>query len=657
VRKLLFRCDLAPGDIVMLTAAVRDLHRCYPRQFLTGVQTRCPDLWLNNPYITEFAADEDVQELICSYPLIDFSNRTPHHCLHGFIKFLNAKLGLTIEPTEFHGDIHLSAQEKAWYSQVHEVTGEDTPFWIVAAGGKYDVTIKWWATERFQKVVDHFRGRIQFVQIGDEGHHHPKLDGVIDLRGKTNLRELVRLIYHSQGVLCPVTSSMHLAAAVPVKSRQPTRPCVVIAGGREPAHWEAYPNHQFLHTNGALKCCKHGGCWKDRTLALRDGDRRDRPENLCTDVVGNLPRCMDMITAEEVIRRIELYYQGGRLHYLTPAQRTPAEKGIAATRNNPFNRLPLNIHEAGTACDAAIHRIPPWPGGFQGRGIVICGGGVRHFTNAWVCIHRLRASGCRLPLELWFFGRKEMDMQMEALMARAGVRCIDAHAVMRRHPSRIRKGWGLKPYSMLHSAFKEILLLDADNVTLRNPEFLFDSPQFRQTGAIFWPDYRHLKKPETRIIWRSCGMRAPKEPEFETGQVLVHKERCWQALKLTLWFNENSDFYYQYVYGDKETFHLAFRKLKKSYSLVPWPIHPLKGTMCQHDFEGRRLFQHRNADKWDLFGDNKRVEDFWFEAECRVHLQNLREQWDGRIAGTRESVELNGSKKFIDLPRALPAPP
>jgi hypothetical protein len=28
-----------------------------------------------------------------------------------------------------------------------------------------------------------------------------------------------------------------------------------------------------------------------------------------------LPRCMDMISAEEVIRRIELYYEGGSLSY------------------------------------------------------------------------------------------------------------------------------------------------------------------------------------------------------------------------------------------------------------------------------------------------------------------------------------------------------
>lgn len=36
------------------------------------------------------------------------------------------------------------------------------------------------------------------------------------------------------------------------------------------------------------------------------------------DVVGELPRCMDMITADEVIRRIEMYFSGGALSYLPP---------------------------------------------------------------------------------------------------------------------------------------------------------------------------------------------------------------------------------------------------------------------------------------------------------------------------------------------------
>ena len=131
------------------------------------------------------------------------------------------------------------------------------------AAGKYDFTAKWWDPARFQEVVDHFAGRIQFVQCGEAGHWHPKLRGVIDLVGQDRLRQFVRLMYHASGVVCPVTFAMHLAAAVEVQPGRPkNRACVVIAGGREPSQWEKYGHHRFLETNGALLCCDDGGCWK-----------------------------------------------------------------------------------------------------------------------------------------------------------------------------------------------------------------------------------------------------------------------------------------------------------------------------------------------------------------------------------------------------------
>jgi ADP-heptose:LPS heptosyltransferase len=351
VKKLILRNLLSPGDIVMLTAAVRDLHKCYPGEFVTDVRTSCPGLWDHNPYLTPLdEVDPNVEVIDCEYPLINQSNQTPYHCLHGFIDFLNNRLKLQIRPTVFRGDIHLAAREKSWFSQVHEVTGEDIPFWIVVAGGKFDVTIKWWEAERYQKVIDHFRGKIQFVQVGESGHHHPKLDGVIDLRGRTDLRQFVRLIYHAQGVLCGVTAAMHLAAAVEVKGAKPSsRPCVVIAGGREPVHWEAYPHHQFIHTIGQLPCCAEGGCWRDRTVALGDGSDRDRPDRLCTDVVSKLPRCMHMITPEETIRRIENYFAGGLINYLTTEQAQTAAKGVESTRSNSFvgqPAAPVRVQQA-----------------------------------------------------------------------------------------------------------------------------------------------------------------------------------------------------------------------------------------------------------------------------------------------------------------------
>ena len=317
MRRIILKNSQSPSDVVMLTAAVRDLHRGNPNQFETDVRTPCGHLWENNPFITPLKDDDETIETIqCEYPLIHRSNSAPLHYIHGFQQFLADRLNVKVEPTDFKGDVHISAQEKSWLSQVQEIVGEETPFWIIAAGGKLDYTIKWWDIHRFQKVVNHFRDRILFVQVGEKGHNHPELNGVLDLRGQTDLRQLVRLVYHSQGILCPVTLLMHLAAAVETKPGVPkNRACVVVAGGREPMQWEAYPHHQFIHTNGALRCCDHGGCWKARTVPLGDGDEKDKPENLCVDVVTKdlpkgkgagakravgkypLPRCMDMITA------------------------------------------------------------------------------------------------------------------------------------------------------------------------------------------------------------------------------------------------------------------------------------------------------------------------------------------------------------------------
>ena len=308
----------------MLTAAVRDLHKACPGEFLSDVRTSCPELWENNPYLTALPDDDPgVESIECHYPLIQHCNSTPYHFIHGFTEFLSERAGRPIRPSAFQGDIHLSEHERAEPSRIAALAERDVPYWIIIAGGKYDYTIKWWHFRRYQQVVDRFRDKVLFVQVGDSRHYHPRLSGVVDLRGQCSIRELVRLTYHAQGVLCPVTFLMHLSAAVECKGQPDrARPGVVVAGGREPPQWEAYPAHQFIHTVGALPCCARGGCWRSRTVPLGDGDEKDTPSMLCKDVVGGLPRCMDMITAEEVAQRIERYFAGGQCRYLTGEEAT-----------------------------------------------------------------------------------------------------------------------------------------------------------------------------------------------------------------------------------------------------------------------------------------------------------------------------------------------
>jgi ADP-heptose:LPS heptosyltransferase len=326
-RKLILKCDLSPGDVVMMTAAVRDLHLAHSGRFVTDVRTTCGQLWENNPWITPLSEDDPQVDVIAMrYDLIHDCNEGAYHFIHGYVRHLEEALNVRIPVTRFRGDIHLSDLEKSWMSQVQEEPiGWDGDFWIIIAGGKYDFTAKWWDPKRFQRVVDHFAGRIQFVQCGEAGHFHPRLRNVINLVGKTDIRQFVRLMYHASGVICPVTFAMHLAAAVEVKPDRPkNRACVVVAGGREPSHWEKYPHHRFLETNGALWCCDNGGCWKSRCVPLGDGDDKDRPENLCVDPVRvskklSIARCMDLIRADDVIRAVESYYEGGALDFLRAA--------------------------------------------------------------------------------------------------------------------------------------------------------------------------------------------------------------------------------------------------------------------------------------------------------------------------------------------------
>ena len=318
VRRVILRHFRSPGDVLMLTAAVRDLALSHPGQFQIDVRTPFSALWENNPYITPLQEEDPTVETFecdyCDHPLISESNQKPYHFIHAFRLLLEQKLNVSIHPQAFKGDIHLTDQEKGWLSQVDEITGEQgTRFWIIASGGKTDFTAKWWDPARSQAVVDHFRGRLKFVQVGAEGaeHIHPPLEGVVNLIGKTDLRQIVRLMHHAEGVVCPVTMLMHLAAAVETQTGRPrNRPCVVIAGGREPTQWEAYPHHQYLHTLGMLPCCDDGGCWRSRVVALHDGAEQD--SSLCLRPVPVregmiLPQCLDMITADQVIHVIEQY--------------------------------------------------------------------------------------------------------------------------------------------------------------------------------------------------------------------------------------------------------------------------------------------------------------------------------------------------------------
>lgn len=234
----------------------------------------------------------------------------------------------------------------------------------------------------------------------------------------------------------------------------------------------------------------------------------------------------------------------------------------------------------------------------SGRGVVTCGGG-KYFASLYVSLRVLRHVGCTLPVEAWYLGRNhEMSARYRELLEGLGARCIDADYVRQSHPARILNGWELKAYAVQHSAFSDVIFMDSDSYPARDPRYLFDEPAYQQKGAIFWPD--DIPHDLSARVWAAFGIPARREPSVESGQFVVNRHKCWRELAVAMWLNERSDYTYGLVHGDKETFHLAWRKLGTDYAMPPkrwaWSVH----TMIQHDLQGRPLFNHRCRDKFRL---------------------------------------------------------
>ena len=92
MKRLLLTNKQSPGDIVMLTAAVRDLHRAHPGAFETSVQTSAMPLWEHNPHVRlgdpVGRQEAELRTIECAYPLVHQSNSGPWHFIHGFHQHL-----------------------------------------------------------------------------------------------------------------------------------------------------------------------------------------------------------------------------------------------------------------------------------------------------------------------------------------------------------------------------------------------------------------------------------------------------------------------------------------------------------------------------------------------------------------------------------------
>jgi ADP-heptose:LPS heptosyltransferase len=123
----------------------------------------------------------------------------------------------------------------------------------------------------------------------------------VDLIDQTDLRQLLRLVYHAHGACGSCTFLQYVAAAF-------EKPYVLVDSAREPASWTTYPHQTSLAKHGALPCCPRGSCWRTK-LSGSSSVGEQVWEG------GSIPvaRCSAMISPEEIVRAIEVYHEGRRL--------------------------------------------------------------------------------------------------------------------------------------------------------------------------------------------------------------------------------------------------------------------------------------------------------------------------------------------------------
>ena len=282
--------------------------------------------------------------------------------------------------------------------------------------------------------------------------------------------------------------------------------------------------------------------------------------------------------------------------------------------------------ELMAACSRAADKQPS----FAGRGIVVCAGGARILTNAYVLVRMLRDTlDCTLPIEIWHMGSMEMPPLIAGLLEGLGCRIVDANEVSKKHPAAIYDGWQLKSYALLHSAFDDTLLLDADQVPLIDPETVFEWPEYRRAGAVFWPDIIELSA--RNPVWELVGLEPEDIRSWETGQIAVNKSRHWKSLWLVFEFNQRAEMFYDLVYGDKDTFLIAWLMTGAEHAFVPHPPFVDERYLVQRDFAGGGAFQHRTNCKWSLHEAPDCPPGFVHQDTCERYLDDLRKVWNGFV--------------------------
>jgi len=289
--KSIFRFDGGIGDDLICTAVLRELYkRTGDRPWMLS---HYPDLFRLNPDISVIARKEKpgVNLVIKALKLPVTQLSYAQHDNGRDIQPNRHVMTVLCESLGISGRIRkrpylfLTNREKT-RGRIHP---QQIAIQTSGLAAKYAAKTKEWYPDRFQKVVNAFRGNYQFVQIGAK--QDPLLEGVVDMRGKTAIRESAAILQNSLLFIGLAGFLQHLARSVDCRS-------VIIYGGRELPSQTGYACNRNMVSNPACSpCwlyndCPHGVmCMSDISVEQVVTAAKSQLDNVGTDLTEDLEDC------------------------------------------------------------------------------------------------------------------------------------------------------------------------------------------------------------------------------------------------------------------------------------------------------------------------------------------------------------------------------
>lgn len=234
------------------------------------------------------------------------------------------------------------------------------------------------------------------------------------------------------------------------------------------------------------------------------------------------------------------------------------------------------------------------------RGVLYTGG-VNHLMKIYESIYGMILLNISLPVEVWVNWEdqlfcKKIIGRLSSEYQRSDIQCKILPKTSPQSKSShmgiaAQKSFMCKFTALLSTSFTDVIFVDADNLPITaKVGTIFDSDEYRATGAVIWPDIFGEKCRETTVrervvdpgitAWRThCAWQAKLgglgweetfllAQEAETGQIALNLRRHGALIEFAKLLMEH-DFFRTVFYGDKDLFRYVFLLMEEKFYFVP----------------------------------------------------------------------------------------